>query len=123
MSHLPIERSITFLHTRDLTETSRFYEEVLGLTLKLDQGSCRIYRLGTDAHIGFCERDESPVERAEPSSEPVILTFVTEEVDAWFEHLVARGVDLEAKPAVNARYNIYHFFLRDIEFQRFLHPF
>ncbi len=58
-----MEHSITFLHTRDPAETSWFYEEVLGLTLKLDQGSCRIYRLGTDAHIEFCERDESREER------------------------------------------------------------
>lgn len=119
-----LEAQITFLYTRDLAETAHFYEEILGLTLKLDQGSCRIYRVSAGGYLGFCQRSEVAAE----ASERIILTLVTQDVDGWYERLCARGVVFEHPPATNPRYNIYHFFLRDpngylVEIQRFLHPF
>jgi len=42
---LPIAEQITFLYTRDIAASARFYEEVLGLELALDQGGCRIYHM------------------------------------------------------------------------------
>ncbi len=125
MAHPPIEAQITFLYTHDLAATARFYEDIMGLPLKLDQGSCRIYGVGGEAYIGFCQRSEAASSRDE---DRVILTFVTPEVDAWYRHLSERGVAVEKPPQVNPKYNIYHCFLRDpngylIEIQRFLHPF
>jgi catechol 2,3-dioxygenase-like lactoylglutathione lyase family enzyme len=124
MTHPPIDAQITFLYTRDLAETAYFYEEILGLPLKLDQGGCRIYQVSRDGYVGFCQRG-GPVEGTEA---PVIITLVTANVDTWYTQLSARGVEFEKAPAVNPRYNIYHCFLRDpngylIEIQRFLHPF
>ncbi|MGD8792326.1 MAG: VOC family protein [Anaerolineae bacterium] len=124
MTHPPIDGQITFLYTHDLAETAHFYEEALGLPLKLDQGGCRIYQVSRDGYVGFCQRDR-PVEGTEA---PVIITLVTTKVDAWYKQLTARGVEFEKAPAANPRYNIYHCFLRDpngylIEIQRFLHPF
>ena len=49
---------ITFLPTRDLAQTARFYEEVLKLELALDQTRCRIYRVTQDGFLGFCLKDE-----------------------------------------------------------------
>ena len=122
MPHPPLEQQITFLHTRNLAATARFYEEVMGLPLALDQGDCRIYCVSDDGYIGLCQRDQAP-ER--PSG--VILTLVTSEVDVWYRHLSDQGVVFEEPPALNRRYNIYHCFLRDpngylIEIQRFLDP-
>ena len=122
MPHLPIHQQVTFLYTRDLAVTARFYEETLGLTLALDQGDCRIYRVGRDAYLGFCRRAETPERPV-----GVILTLVTSEVDAWYGHLSDQGITFEKSPALNPDYNIYHCFLRDpngylIEIQRFLDP-
>jgi catechol 2,3-dioxygenase-like lactoylglutathione lyase family enzyme len=120
MNHLSIDQQITFLYTRDLETTARFYEGVLGLPLVLDQGACRVYRVSGDGYLGFCQRAEM-VEQ--PSG--VIFTIVTDEVDEWYDLLCQRGVVFEKPPAVNPQYNIYHCFLRDpngylIEIQRFL---
>jgi catechol 2,3-dioxygenase-like lactoylglutathione lyase family enzyme len=124
MARPPFDAQITFLYTRDLEGTARFYEETLGLSLKLDQGSCRIYQVSPDGYLGFCRRDDAP----EGASEQVIVTLVTPRVDEWYQRLSQRGIAFEKPPAENPRYNIYHCFLRDpngylIEIQRFVHPF
>ena len=115
------DAGITFCYTRDLKRTAQFYEEVLGLPLVLDQGGCRIYGVSDGAHFGFCEREETEGVKG------VILTFVTQDVDGWYEKLSREGVEFERTPAFNPDYNIYHCFLRDpdgrlLEIQRFEDP-
>lgn len=128
MARPSIEQQITFLYTRDLVEIAQFYEELLGLPLKLDQGNCRIYQVSRDGYIGFCQQDEPLEDLRVESSQRIILTLVTPEVDEWHRYLVEQGVVFEKPPAINPKYDIYHCFLRDpdghlIEIQRFLHPF
>lgn len=122
MDHAPFDQQVTFLYTRDLGATARFYEQVLGLDLVLDQGTCRIYRISADGFLGFCQRAEAPDRPA-----GVIVTLVTEDVDGWHARLAARGVSFEKAPAFNPDYNIYHCFLRDpngylLEIQSFRDP-
>jgi len=103
-----IDQQITFLYTADLDATARFYEDVMGLSLALDQGACRIYHVCGDAYLGFCYREDA----LKPSSS-VILTLVSLDVDGWYRALCARGVAFDRAPALNERYHIYHCFLRD----------
>ena len=117
-----LTQQVTFLYTPDLESTAHFYEETLGLSLVLDQGSCRIYRVAGEAFLGFCQRVEAPTE-----PQGIILTLVSDEVDAWYDYLQGQGVAFEKPPQRNETYNIYHCFLRDpngylIEIQRFLDP-
>ena len=112
---------ITFLPTRDLAQTARFYEEVLKLELALDQTRCRIYRVTQDGFLGFCLKDE-----VKPQ-EGVILTLVTKEVDHWQTLLTEHEVAIETPPVFNPEFQIYQMFLRDpnsylIEIQRFEDP-
>jgi catechol 2,3-dioxygenase-like lactoylglutathione lyase family enzyme len=117
----PFAQHITFLTTRDRARTGDFYERVLGLPLARDQGDCRIYRVSANAFIGFCERASAPEPRG------VILTLVSDEVDAWYQRLSAQGIAFDKPPTYNPRYRIYHCFLLDpngyvIEIQRFDEP-
>jgi catechol 2,3-dioxygenase-like lactoylglutathione lyase family enzyme len=121
MTSLPIDSQITFLYTRDLDATARFYEDIMGLSLWLDQGTCRIYQVTGSAYVGFCKRDDAK----RGDEQHVIFTLVTEDVDGWYHMLQTRGVAFEKAPSVNPKYNIYHCFLRDpnghlIEIQHFL---
>lgn len=123
MTHPPIEQQIVFFYTHDLAQTADFYEQVIGLRLARDQGTCRIYHTSGNSYVGFCQRDNMP---PLPQGErPIVLfTLVTDAVDEWYEALKAKGVDFESPPTANARYGIYHSFLRDpngylIEIQRF----
>ena len=55
MGHPPIDQQITFIYTHDLTISAQFYENVIGLALWIDQGSCRIYQVTDSAFIGVCQ--------------------------------------------------------------------
>ena len=118
----PIDQQVTFIYVRDLEKSARFYADVLGLELVLDQGACRIFRVAGQGFLGVCT---NPARAVVP--EGFTLTFVTPEVDAWHDRLAQHGVAVEAPPAENARFRIYNFFARDpdgylLEFQRFLDP-
>lgn len=115
------DAQITFCYTKDLPATAEFYENLLELSLALDQGACRIYRVAPGAFVGFCRRETAP------TPEGIILTLVIDDVDGWYVRLSARGVEFDQPPAHNPKFNIYHCFLRDpngylIEIQRFEDP-
>ena len=115
------DAQVTFCYTPDLEASARFYGDVLGLPLALDQGACRIYRVREGAFLGVCARDGAP------RPDGVILTLVTDDVDGACARLAARGVAFEKPPAYNPDFRIYHCFFRDpagylLEIQRFEDP-
>lgn len=117
-----IDQQIVFLPVRDLAVSSRFYGEVLGLRMALDQGSCSIFQWTGGAYIGLCERADG----VEPA-ERVFLTLVTQDVEGWHAHLSAHGIETDGPPRENADYKIIQFFAKDpdgytIEVQKFLDP-
>lgn len=120
MTALPVDSQITFLYTRDLEKSAHFYEDILGLPLAVDQGSCRIYHIiGQHAYFGICERDTAP-----DNPVGIIFTFVTQDVDGWYERITSKGWECEHAPESSETYKLYHFFVNDpngykIEFQRF----
>ncbi len=116
-----VDSQITFCYTRDLVATARFYEEVLGLEVVLEQAECRVYRVTDTAFLGFCERPDAP----RPAG--VMLTLVLDDVDGWFARLSAQGVAFSIEPTHNERYRIYQCVCEDpngyaIEIQRFEDP-
>lgn len=118
----PAAQLVTFISCADLESACGFYREVLGLEQVLDQGACRIFRVAGEAFLGLCQGAPDTT-----APEGVTVTFVVQDVDAWYRHLVARGVPTEGAPAENRRFKIYNFFARDpagtrLEFQRFLDP-
>ena len=121
-SKAPFDSTVNFYYTDNLDQTAQFWEEVVGLPLILDQGTCRIYQVSGDGYLGFCEKPG-----VSASTDGAIITLVTEEVDEAVVRLKKRGVAFEKAPAFNTDYNIYHAFFRDpngllIEIQRFEDP-
>lgn len=111
---------ITFLGTDDLKKTSKFYQNILGLTLYKDQKICLIFHINKQSKIGFCEH--IPIIHDEKSP---IITLVTEEVDEVYSRLIKSGLKISEKPKLNEKFDIYHFFFKDpngytIEIQKFL---
>ncbi|MHA1154893.1 MAG: VOC family protein [Candidatus Heimdallarchaeota archaeon] len=122
----PFSSQITFLETDNLEATTKFYTSIMKCKLVVDQGLCRIFAISKSAFIGFCSH-----EFLDKDKNTVCLTFVCtskEEVDEWYNHLVANKIETKAPPKENAKFKIYNFFAKDpngivIEVQYFLHPF
>lgn len=125
----PITQQVTFLYCADLDAADEFYRGLLGLPLILDQGACRIYRVGRDAFLGFCRATANLLPG---TASGTILTLVVQsaaDVDRWDAYLHACGAAdrIERPPTHNRDFDIYHLFLRDpaghlVEIQAFLDP-
>lgn len=114
---------ITWFYAEDLDETCRFYEDALGLEQVFDEGQARIFRAGPNVFIGIClVWGDRKIE-----TDGAMFTFVTDEVDAWYERLKAHGARIEGAPDLLEPFRIYTLFVRDpngyrLEFQQFLDP-
>jgi predicted enzyme related to lactoylglutathione lyase len=115
-----IGQQVTFIYVTDLEATHRFYHAVMGFSLALDQGECRIYRVTDTAYVGVCSHRD-------PSPQGMILTFVTDRVDEWHRRLVEAGAAVDGPPSYSERFDVYQFFAKDpdgyvIEVQSFGAP-
>jgi predicted enzyme related to lactoylglutathione lyase len=81
---------ITFFYYRDLGAAMRFYEDVLGLPLAIDQGWSKIYRIAEGAHVGLV--DETRGMNRASEIKPVQLCIRVKDVDAWHAWAAASAV-------------------------------
>lgn len=108
-----LEANITFLYYRDIPRAQRFYEDVLGLTLTVDQGYSKIYRVSPTSYVGLV--DESRGLHRASEAKPVTLSFVSAQVDAWYAYLRGRGVEMVHELADGTRQATRGFVAKDPE--------
>lgn len=84
----PNKLAITFLYYRDLATAMRFYEDVLGLTLAIDQGWSKIYEICPGAHVGLV--DETRGMNKWAATKPVQLCIRVSDVDGWYDYARTR---------------------------------
>lgn len=108
---------ILFFRTQKPDVIDRFYREIMGMEVWLEQAECTIYRHGNFL-LGFCKGEIAETEGC--------ITFfypTGNDVDAMHLRLKEHLAD---EPRENPRYCIYQFYARDpegrvIECQAFLH--
>ena len=105
--------AITFLYYRDLASAMRFYEDVLGLTLAIDQGWCKIYRLCPGAHVGLVDEARGMHKWAE--TRPVQLCLRVADVDAWYAYAQEMALHNLSRLFVNDQLGIRAFVFDDPE--------
>jgi hypothetical protein len=110
---------VTFIYCKNLDKNCDFYENIIGLQMVLDQGSCRIYKVAPNSFLGICTKMDPPKDHS-----GVILTLVTDDVDGWYEYLKQFNLEFEKTPQLYEKFNIYHLFVRDpggylVEIQEF----
>jgi predicted enzyme related to lactoylglutathione lyase len=105
--------AITFFYYRDLPAAMRFYEEVLGLPLAIDQGWCKIYRICPGAHVGLV--DEANGMNKWAAVKPVQLCIRVPQVDDWYAYAQASGLDNLSTLFVNDALGIRAFVFTDPE--------
>jgi len=84
-SGLGFKATILWLYTNDVEAMREFYETVFGFELTVDQGWTKILATSPTGFIG-------PVDGARgmhswTEKKGVTVSFITDNVDAWFEHL------------------------------------
>lgn len=109
----PTQLAITFFYYRDLPAAMAFYEDVLGLTLAIDQGWCKIYAICPGAHVGLV--DEARGMNKWAADKPVQLCIRVADVDAWYAYAMDRQLDHLSKLFVNDTLGIRAFVFTDPE--------
>lgn len=105
--------AITFFYYRDLPRAMRFYEDILGLPLAIDQGWCKIYRIAAGAHVGLV--DESRGMNKWLPDKCVQLCIRVPDVDAWYAYAQEEALDGLSDLFVNDQIGIRAFVFNDPE--------
>ena len=87
-----VDRAITFIYFKDLPKAMDFYENVMGFSLAIDQGFCKIYQASSNGYVGLV--DEARGFHKASAIKPIILCFRVPDVDAWYEFIKAKGVEI-----------------------------
>ena len=82
---LGFKATVLWMYYEDLAGAERFYEDVMGLTLMVDQGWAKIYPTSATGFIGLVDGEKGMHQATEDKA--VTVSFLTTDVDAWFEHL------------------------------------
>ena len=86
-----VEKLITFLYYKDLPAAMHFYETILGFSVAIDQGWCKIYGVSKDGYVGLVD-EKRGMHKAHPVK-PVQICLRVQDVDAWHRYLRDMGVD------------------------------
>lgn len=120
---LGVQANIVFLYYKDIPRAQRFYEDVIGLHLAVDQGFAKIYQISPTSFVGLV--DEAQGLHRASEAKAVTLSFITQEIDAWYDYLVSKGVKLRGPIGNATRHPTRGFVAYDpegyfLEFERFL---
>ena len=85
-----VDLQITFIYFKDLQEAIRFYEDVMGFKLAIDQGWSKIYHVTGNAHIGLVDEVRGRFNNEEKKTNQICLRVP--DLEKWHQHLKAKGV-------------------------------
>jgi lactoylglutathione lyase len=105
--------AVTFLYYRDLPRAMRFYEDILGLDLAIDQGWSKIYRIDGQAHIGLVDETKGMQNWAEQKTVQICLRVP--DVDAWHAWAATNAVPGLTAPRDHDALGIRAFVMNDPE--------
>ncbi|HDQ72223.1 MAG TPA: VOC family protein [Chloroflexi bacterium] len=120
-----VQSQITFLYYDDLAAAAAFYENVMGFERVEDQGFAKIYQVQGSAFVGIVSGERGFHQAQEKNA--VLLTFVVDDVEAWYAYLKEQGVKIVRELQYVESINIKGFFGEDpggysFEVQQFLTP-
>lgn len=121
---LNVQANLVFLYYEDLASAEDFYKNTLGLEMVLDYGFAKLFHISETTYVGLVDEKKGMHRATEPKA--VTLSFVTEEIDEWYEYLKDRGVKMRGELSDATRHPTRGFVAYDpegyfLEFERFLH--
>lgn len=120
---LGIQGNIIWLYYKNLTAAQQFYNQILGLTLFVDQGFAKVYFSSDTGFIGLVDEAQGLHRFSEEKS--VTVSFFTDDVQGWYSHLRANNVQLRTPSISIESDGVEYFVAYDtggyfLEFDRFL---
>ena len=82
---LGFKATVVWFYYKDMEGIQRFYEEVLGMDLIVDQGWAKIYPAGPTGYFGLV--DEKLGMHNYTEQKAVTMSFFTADIDGWYEYL------------------------------------
>lgn len=108
-----IKGVITWLYYRDLPGAQRFYEDIMGFKMEVDQGWSKIYNIRSGAYVGLV--DEAHGYHRANDIKPVILCLNVEDAEHWYKKLSKSGLKIKEQPRESERLKIKVFMFKDLE--------
>lgn len=97
----PITDQVTMFYYEDIDAATRFYGDILGLENTLDWTWVRFFRTGPSSTVGLVTEGDGGWHKVQDSN-AVMLSLVTEDVDAWYAALGSRDDVPILKPIGNS---------------------
>lgn len=120
---LNIKANHIFLYYKDLAGARKFYEGTLGLNRVLDFGFASIHQISPTSYVGLVDEARGMHKTDEPKT--VTLSFITEEIDEWYQYLNEKGLKMHRPLGDATRHPTRGFVAYDpegyfLEFETFL---
>jgi lactoylglutathione lyase len=103
----------TFIYFNDMPRAIDFYQNVLGFPMVIDQGWCKIYQVTPTGHWGLVDGNRGYHKASD--TKPIMLTLRVEDLDAWYEFVLEKGIKPKNPPLVSQELGIRAFVFLDPE--------
>ena len=108
---LTVQANIVFLYYRDVPAAQRFYEDVIGLTLTVDQGFAKIYQVSPTSFIGLVDETQG-LHRASEAKAVAPASFSTRTPAPSFTRAATDSGNRQTRRSGAASFNIPMFIAR-----------
>lgn len=85
---LGFKATVIWFYYKDMDGIQRFYEDVMGFDMIVDQGWAKIYRVGPTGYFGLV--DETRGMHSYTEDKGVTMSFITDNIDGWWDYLNSR---------------------------------
>lgn len=85
---LGFKSTVIWFYYKDMEGIQRFYEDVMGFDMIVDQGWAKIYRVGPTGYFGIV--DETRGMHSYTEDKGVTVSFITDDIDGWWDYLNSR---------------------------------
>jgi len=114
------DKMITFIYYKDLAKGIEFYGDILGFSLAIDQGWCKIYQISDSGYLGIV--DEERGMQNWHADKTVQICIRVPEVMPWYEYCLGLELPNQSELFVSDELKIKAFVFDDpegyqIEFQ------
>ena len=106
-----ISEQVVFLYYSDLDKAGHFYESVMGFEKTYELEWVKIYSTNQGAAVGIVDEKKGFLREAQ--EKPVMLSWVTDDVDGWHRYLKDKGVEIKTEPKDTAETGIRSFIFLD----------